>query len=124
MALTKAQYDTIKRGYEERQTRNMRLLTRRREQIYALLPEYRELDTSVGGTCVAHARLLLDGDQAALEELKQDLSRKADRRRELLIQAGYPPDYLEPFYDCPDCQDTGYIGTEKCCSMSSPAFRQ
>ena len=114
MALTKAQYDTIKRGYEERQTRNMRLLTRRREQIYALLPEYRELDTSVGGTCVAHARLLLDGDQAALEELKQDLSRKADRRRELLIQAGYPPDYLEPFYDCPDCQDTGYIGTEKC----------
>jgi len=114
VALTKAQYDTIKRSYEEKQNHNMRLLMQRRAQVYAKLPEYRELDTSVGGTCVAHARLLLDGDQAALDELKQELARKAARRRELLSQAGYPPDYLEPFYDCPDCQDTGYIGSEKC----------
>ncbi len=114
MALTKAQYDTIKRSYEEKQNHNTRLLMQRRAQVYAKLPEYRELDTSVGGTCVAHARLLLDGDPAALDELKQELARKAARRRELLALAGYPPDYLDPFYDCPDCQDTGYIGSEKC----------
>ena len=114
MALTKAQYDTIKRSYEEKQTHNMRLLMQRRQQVYAKFPEYRELDTSVGATSVAHARLLLDGDQAALGELKRDLAQKAARRRELLAQAGYPPDYLEPFYDCPDCKDTGYIGSEKC----------
>lgn len=114
MALTKTQYDTIKRSYEEKQTRNMRLLMQRRQQVYAQLPEYRELDTSVGGACVAHARQLLDGDQAALGDLKQELARKTARRRELLTQAGYPADYLEPSYDCPDCQDTGYIGSEKC----------
>lgn len=90
MALTKAQYDTIKRSYEEKQNHNMRLLMQRRAQVYAKLPEYRELDTSVGGTCAAHARLLLDGDQAALDELRQELARKAARRRELLSQAGYP----------------------------------
>lgn len=114
MALTKTQYDTIKRCYEERQTRNMRLLSQRRQQIYAELPEYRELDASVGATSVAHARLLLDGDEAALEELKQELARNAARRRMLLTQAGYPQDYLEPFYVCSDCRDTGYIGSEKC----------
>lgn len=114
MALTKTQYDIIKRGYEEKQTRNMRLLLQRRQQVYAQLPEYQELDASVGATSVAHARLLLDGDEAALEELKQELARKADQRRALLAQAGYPLDYLEPFYECPDCQDTGYIGSEKC----------
>lgn len=114
MALTKTQYDLIKRCYEERQTRNMRLLAQRRQQIYAELPEYRELDTSVGATSVAHARLLLDGDKAAMENLKQELAQSAARRRALLAQAGYPQDYLEPFYDCPDCRDTGYIGSEKC----------
>ena len=82
MALTKAQYDTIKRSYEEKQNHNMRLLMQRRAQVYAKLPEYRELDTSVGGTCVAHARLLLDGDQAALAELRQELARKAARRNQ------------------------------------------
>lgn len=114
MALTKTQYDTIKRCYEDRQTRNMRLLAQRREQIYAQLPQYRELETSVGATSVAHARLLLDGDEMAVEELKLELAQSAARRRELLVQAGYPQDYLEPFYDCPDCRDTGYIGSEKC----------
>lgn len=114
MALTRSQYDTIKRRYEERQTRNMRLLAQRREQIYAELPQYRELETGVGAVSVAHARLLLDGDGTAVEELKRELSQNAARRRALLVQAGYPQDYLEPFYDCPDCRDTGYIGSEKC----------
>ncbi|MDE7223370.1 MAG: DNA replication protein DnaC, partial [Acetatifactor sp.] len=114
MALTKTQYDTIKRSYEEKQTRNMRLLMQRRQQIYALLPEYQELEASVGTASVAHARLLLEGDEAALDDLKRQLAQKAQQRRTLLTQAGYPEDYLEPFYDCPDCQDTGYIGGEKC----------
>ena len=114
MALTKSQYDTIKRSYEEKQTRNMRLLMQRRQQVYAQLPEYQELDASVGATSVAHARLLLEGDNAALEDLKRQLAQNAQQRKSLLIRAGYPEDYLEPFYDCPDCQDTGYIGGEKC----------
>lgn len=114
MALTKAQYDTIMRNYEERQTRNMRLLMQRREQVYAQLPEYKELEASVGTTSVAHARLLLDGDTAALAELKQQLAEVSARRKALLTQAGFPEDYLEPIYDCPDCQDTGYIDGKKC----------
>lgn len=114
MALTKAQYDTIMRNYEERETRNMRLLMQRREQVYAQLPEYKELEASVGTTSVAHARLLLDGDTAALTELKQQLAEVSARRKALLTQAGFPEDYLEPIYDCPDCQDTGYIDGKKC----------
>ncbi len=31
------------------------------------------------------------------------------RRRELLVSAGFPADYLDPVYECPDCQDTGFI---------------
>lgn len=114
MALTKAQYDTIKRSYEDKQTHNMRLLMQRRQQIYAQLPEYQELEASVGASSVACARLLLEGDAAALDDLKRRLAQNALRRKALLAQAGYPEDYLEPFYDCPDCQDTGYISGEKC----------
>ena len=114
MALTKTQYDTIKRSYEEKQTRNMRLLMQRRQQVYTRLPEYQELESSVGAISVAHARLLLEGDEAALGDLKRQLAQNAQRRKALLTQAGYPEDYLEPSFDCPDCQDTGYIGGEKC----------
>ena len=35
-------------------------------------------------------------------------------KQELLTGAGFPEEYLSPVYDCPDCKDTGYIGSEKC----------
>ena len=57
---------------------------------------------------------MLAGDQEALAQLKRELSALADRRRALLVQNGYPEDFLNPVYDCPDCHDTGYIDGQKC----------
>lgn len=133
MALTKTQYDSIKRGYEERQTRNMRLLAQRRQQVYAQLPEYRELDTSVGATSVAHARLLLDGDDSSLADLKRELASKAARRRVLLSQAGYPPIIWNLFTTVPIVwtpaisaarNATASVSRKSLCSMSNPASRR
>ena len=35
-------------------------------------------------------------------------------KKALLKSAGFPADYLEPVYECPDCKDTGYINGRKC----------
>ena len=32
----------------------------------------------------------------------------------MLEAAGFPADYLEPPYDCPDCKDTGFIDGKRC----------
>ena len=37
-----------------------------------------------------------------------------ERRDQLLESNGFPADYLEPPYDCPDCKDTGYINGKRC----------
>jgi DNA replication protein DnaC len=63
---------------------------------------------------VKRARLLLDGDPSALTKLHEELAAKSASRRELLVGAGYPADYLDPVYTCPDCQDTGYCNGQKC----------
>jgi DNA replication protein DnaC len=36
----------------------------------------------------------------------------ARKKQALLKNAGFPANYLEPIYQCPDCMDTGYISTE------------
>ena len=46
--------------------------------------------------------------------LREDIKALSDRKAALLTSHGYPADYLEMHYHCPDCQDTGYIGQEKC----------
>ncbi|MCD7882266.1 MAG: ATP-binding protein [Lachnospiraceae bacterium] len=48
---------------------------------------------------------------AALKARIDEISAQKER---LLKKAGFPKNYLEPEYFCADCQDTGYIGREKC----------
>ena len=81
MALTKAQHDKIRRDYEERQHKNHRLLLERREQIYALLPEYRRLEEQMGQLSISRTHALIDGDHAAAENHPFGSVSVPDRRR-------------------------------------------
>ena len=111
MALNKTQYESIIKGYEETRDRNRYLLEERRDLIYKNIPEYEELERSVASISVAQAKLMLAGDDNALDRLRSTLAEIAGRKKALLQGAGFPEDYMEPIYDCPDCKDTGYIET-------------
>ena len=119
MALTNSQYEAIMRGYERRRDTCRSLLTSRQKKIYSEIPGYEELADSVSTLSVKAARMVLSGDDNALSRLRDSLKEISLKQRKLLRAAGYPEDYLEPVYECPDCQDTGYVdGTdgrkEKC----------
>ena len=114
MALTNSQYDCLMRQYEQRQLDNENRLRQRFEEVYASLPALRELDHRISELSLIQARKLLDGDEHALTALKEQLHQLFRKKNTLLISAGYPQDYLELHYTCPDCRDTGYIGNQKC----------
>ncbi|MBQ8822582.1 MAG: ATP-binding protein [Lachnospiraceae bacterium] len=114
MSLTKAQYDEIQREYQETQNQNHRLLQERREEVFSALPEYQKLSGEIASLSVKHARLLLEGDENALQTLKGRISVLSLEKKKLLTSAGFPENYLEPIYTCPKCQDTGFMGSEKC----------
>lgn len=114
MALSNSQYDTILRTYEQKQRNNRDLLDKRRQTVYNQIPELENLHNSLSLLGVKQARKLLNGDEHALQELKEERKKLTDRKAMLLTSAGYPADYLEPIYDCADCRDTGYIGNQKC----------
>lgn len=114
MSLSKEQHDKIIRGYEECQLKNHHEINNRRKKVYTLIPEYRKLEEDVASSSVQKARLLIDGDDSGLTEYRRSIALNASRRRLLLQEHGFPADYLDPIYNCPDCQDTGYIHGEKC----------
>ena len=114
MPLTKMQYESISRRYEETQNKNHRIHTARRDEIYAKLPAYRDIDQQMASLSIQHGLRLLDGDDSALTDLRVQLEQSSAEKKKLLADAGYPTDYLDPIYDCKDCQDSGYIGNEKC----------
>lgn len=114
MPLTNIQYDQIFRRYEENQ-RKCRLETeRRRADVYRRIPRFRQLEDTVVSLSVAQGKKLLAGDENALAKLRGSLAELREEKRQLLLEAGLPENYLDPLYVCPDCRDTGYIDGAKC----------
>ena len=114
MILNNSQYDEIMRTYEQKQLHNRRELEKRYATAYERLPELKELHDTISVLSVGQARKLLEGDESALSELKSKIKDLSEESKALLRAGGFPTDYLEPHYECADCEDTGYIGNEKC----------
>lgn len=114
MALKNSQYYAIMRNYENIRLKNHDKQTARLNEVYRKLPEYKSLDESISILSVQYGKKLLNGDDKALASLKEELEILRSSKKSLLVSAGFPEDYLEPIYSCPDCQDTGYIDNQKC----------
>ena len=114
MALKNSQYYAIMREYEQIRLKNHDLQNARYEEVYKKLPEFKSLDESISILSVQYGKKLLNGDENALSSLKEELEILRSSKKHLLTSAGFPENYLDPIYDCPDCKDTGYIGNQKC----------
>ena len=114
MALTNSQYNTIMKEYEEMQLAARYALDDRINYVNRLIPEYQEISSQISSLSLQQAAKLLDGDDSALHDLKASIRQLRKKKKQLLLDAGLPLDYLEPEYECFDCKDTGYIGVEKC----------
>ena len=122
MALTNSQYDEIQRGYDDRQLHNKDLLSARINELYHRVPELQQIEHSIAEYSVNSARKFFDGDNDAIADLKQQIAALRKRKADLLKFAGYPEDYLQPIYTCPDCKDTGYINGLHCHCFTQQAI--
>ncbi len=124
MPLTNKQYDAVMRLYDRRQYQDYRRQQARREEVYERFPKIRMLDESISEKSLRHAEQiygLLGGQDSGpsdpvevLKDLRLELLKLREEKETLLQKAGYPADFLDMHYACPDCQDTGYIGRKKC----------
>ena len=96
------------REYDELQRQDRAERDARVDEVYARVPEIRELDESRGTIALSLVRQNQEPDIAgAFRRIKE-------KKEALLAQAGFSADYMEMKYHCPDCQDTGYTEGRKC----------
>ncbi len=114
MPLTNEQYDLIMNSYEQRKFDNHRILKERREEIYSKIPEYKKIDDEISDLAFQCGMKRLSGDKNALSGMKSEIEKKSQQKMKLLKENGYSEDYLEPIFTCPICEDSGYVGNEKC----------
>ena len=116
MALSNEQYDALMRQYNHKQSRNNQIVSYRTDEVYEAIPALAELDAEASSVSVTSITAILDGKDVseAAAESKRRLNELKERRESLLLSHGFPVDYLEPPYDCPDCKDTGFINGKRC----------
>ena len=85
----------------------------RHEQVYARVPELQTLDRQIAALVPQAAAAALSG-QGELEPLRRQSLDLQARRAELLVENGWPMDFLNGAWDCPLCRDTGYVEGRMC----------
>ncbi len=114
MALTNAQYNQIMHVYDVRQMRNAERQASRKREVYQCLPELRALESSLHAEAAKTLQRMQEGQKDELKQLKETIRKIGEKRRAILSKNGYPENYLDPVYSCPDCRDTGFIHGQKC----------
>ncbi|MBO6128748.1 MAG: ATP-binding protein [Pseudobutyrivibrio sp.] len=124
MALSNEQYDALMREYNHKQARNNQIVSYRTKELYSAVPVLSQLDEEVSNISVSSITAIFNGKDIATAsaESKEKLEGLRKRRIELIKSAGFPEDYLEPPYDCPDCKDTGYINGKRCHCFTQAAI--
>ena len=116
MAYDKALISSILRQLEQQHDRYEAEAESRRYQLSADIPRLAEIDRELRGTAAKAMRIAFESNNtdAAIEQLKQrNLALQAEKRK-LLLDNGYPADYLTVTVSCPICRDTGYDGSRLC----------
>lgn len=117
MGLSNTQHRDIMFRYDQTRMQNQRTLDQRYEILFQEIPEMKQIQNNIMDLSLNRARQellhpeLSQQDQMSYQQKRQEL---LARKTALLAEHGYPTDYLNAIYDCPDCQDTGYIDNQPC----------
>ena len=79
-------------------------------------PRIIELDNKIQKLSLSLSLAILKSkdDKKTLDTYKDTITEFRAQKYEMLISNGYPPEFLNLNYQCKKCNDTGFIGNNKC----------
>jgi DNA replication protein DnaC len=116
MGISTSQFSSIMEKYDHTRMRNQQILDQRMADINEEIPQIREIQEQIIRLSFQQARmeLLHPEETSDSTEYSQRVGELTRRKQDILAEHGYPRDYLSPIYSCPDCRDTGYVGSKPC----------
>lgn len=85
----------------------------RHAAAYRKAPELRQIDGKLAGLVGQMAEAAM-GEGRMPEDIRRESTALLARRAELLVENGWPMDWLDGAWDCPKCRDTGYVLGRPC----------
>lgn len=92
---------------------------RRTDEINNKIPQIKVINDTIFNTGQEAVKIIFaeknkEVQQKKIEQLKRDNLEAQEVSRQLLVNNGYPADYLDIHYTCTRCNDTGYFNNNMC----------
>lgn len=102
--------------YEKIRNKEEKDLKQRRAEIKSLYPEILDVDKEIHKQSLKLSMSILKSSTTKedIDKIKENLTNLRAKKCEMLVEHGYDPEFINMHYKCKKCQDTGYIGIEKC----------
>ena len=109
-------YAEVNSKFNKRKEQMKDLHEQRKQQIYAEIPEIREIDDELTSLAYKMFMSVSDGEDpmSAAEFFRDTAKNLNDKKKTLLAKAGFKPDYLARAVYCTKCGDTGLAGDKRC----------
>lgn len=114
--MIKGYQSEILKIYDNIRDNEVKALKARKAEISEKYPEIIELDNKIQKLSLQMSLSLIKSEDAkkTLNEFKENITDLRVKKCEMLVERGYNPEYLNLHYQCNRCQDTGFIGPQKC----------
>ncbi len=87
---------------------------RRHRVAYAKEPRLAELDRQIAALMSEAVAAVLGGGGRPMAEVERESLELQRQRAELLVENGWPIEWLDGAWDCPKCRDSGYVEGRMC----------
>ena len=84
-------------------------LEKRKETLYHNVPRLKQIEDNLNNYAISTAKNILNNNEFSLKNFQDEVSKLKLEKAEILNELNLPSDYLQPFYECKICNDTGYI---------------
>ena len=110
--------------YDQKKRKAELDLEKRKQELYEKVPRLQEIEDSLNTFAIATAKNILNGNTTSFNELNLKVENLKKEKEKILQENNIPKEFLEPYYECKICKDTGYIQTQNSASAMCPCLKQ
>ena len=101
--------NALLKEYEQKKLRAEIEADERKDALYKKIPKLQTLENEINHSALSTAKDILNKKYTALSSLSDKMDSLKQEKEMILKENHIDADYLKPHYECPLCQDTGYI---------------
>ena len=102
----------VSEEFDKRRIADEAAYSARLAELSASVPGFAELTEALKATGLKLYHCAIKGGD--LDGVRRETEALREKRRELLVSAGYPSDYADRKYRCEKCSDSGFVGLDMC----------